>query len=232
MSTIDTCWSRSALADTHTIRVRLRGAVWAFLLLGIAALLAWLTETDRAVFEYLAASPGAQTLRPLGKAYSDGAPFLFYMPFAALLALGLRRRDGQMKAIGQAYLLAQICGTVLLVHLVKLATARPRPLPTPVHDAFFQIHDFAAALHSSFPSSHAVDVMVGAAFVTLLARSRTAVLLAATAAVLMAAARVLIGKHYLSDVLAGLALGAAITTVVVRAFLLPRLYATRSASPR
>lgn len=92
---------------------------------------------------------------------------------------------------------------MLLVHLVKLVAARPRPLAASLHDAFFQIHGLKEAIHSSFPSSHAVDMMVGAAFVGLLARSRVAILLALAAAVLMAAARVLIGKHYLSDVLAG-----------------------------
>lgn len=232
MSTTDTRRPWVALADLPAIRARLRTSQWTALLLGVAALLSWLTHADHAVFERLAGSPIVQALHPLGEAYSNWGLFLFYVPFAALLVLGTRSRHPWMTRIGQAYLLAQACGTVLLVHLVKLVAARPRPLALPLHDTFFQIHGLMEALHSSFPSSHAVDVMVGAAFVGLLARSRVAILLALAAAVLMAAARVLIGKHYLSDVLAGLALGAAIAAVAVRFFLLPRWHVPDSTTTR
>ena len=59
-------------------------------------------------------------------------------------------------------------------------------------------------------------------FVLLLLRSRVAAMLALTAALLMALARIATSQHYLSDVLAGLALGVAIAGIVMRVYLLPR----------
>ena len=63
----------------------------------------------------------------------------------------------------------------------------------------------------SFPSDHAV--MAGAVAAGLLLVSRRLGLVAAAAAVLMAFARVYIAAHYPWDVLAGLALGAAVATL-------------------
>jgi membrane-associated phospholipid phosphatase len=60
----------------------------------------------------------------------------------------------------------------------------------------------------SFPSDHAV--MAGAAATGLLIVSRTLGLVAAVLAVVMAVARVYIAAHYPWDVVAGLALGAAV----------------------
>lgn len=230
MSTLDPLLPWANGPDAPTIRARLRVALLAALLLGACALLSGLTHLDRALALHLAASPLARAFRPIGEAYSTWGLLPFYVPFAMLLIVGMRTRHAQMRTVGQAYLIAQACGTVALVHLLKLATARPRPLADSLPDAFFQIHSFGAALHSSFPSSHAVDVMVGASFLSVLARSRAPALLALAAALLMAVSRVLIGKHYLSDVLAGLALGAAITVGVMHAFLLPRW--TGAGTPR
>lgn len=210
--------------------MRLHVALRVSLLLWAGAALSWLTHADGAITHSLAANPAIEALQPLGEAYSRWGLFLFYIPFLALLIVGQRTQHAQFKVIGQAYLLAQSCGTVLLVHLVKLVTARPRPLANALHDAFFQIPSLAGAIHSSFPSSHAVDVMVGAVFASTLARSRTTAGLSLAAAVLMAIARVVIGKHYLSDVLAGLALGTAIAAVALHAFLLPR-WQTPDCSP-
>ena len=60
----------------------------------------------------------------------------------------------------------------------------------------------------SFPSDH--SVMAGAAAVGLLLVSRRLGAVAAAAALLMAATRVYVGAHYPHDVVAGLALGAAV----------------------
>lgn len=222
MSTTDPRQPRARFPDSREIRTRLRVAQRASILLWAGALLSWLTHADRALFERIAATPALQALRPFGDLYSDWGLFLFYLPFLALLALGIRKRHTPSKTIAQAYLLAQAFGTVLLVRLIKLVTARPRPLADPLHDAFFQVTGFAEAIHSTFPSSHAVDAMVGAVFVAVFVRSRATAVAALAATLLMAVSRVLIGKHYLSDVLAGLALGTGIVSVVMHVYLLPR----------
>jgi len=81
---------------------------------------------------------------------------------------------------------------------------RPRPYVTHPHAAHLFIpvsHDF------SFPSDHATAAFAIA--VALLLRHRRAGILALAMAAVLSLARVAVGTHYPSDVLAGAALGAA-----------------------
>jgi membrane-associated phospholipid phosphatase len=205
------------LADRDTVRARLRTiAVAAAGLAGLAALAwssgfdGWLAGSDLRPHE----SPG---LYAAADAYSQWGPGLFYLPFLALLALGLAWGQPCLRRVGVAYLAAQLLGAGLLTHLLKSGMDRIRP-HTHVDAAAGLLH----ALHSSFPSSHTVDVAIGAFFVLLLVRARGLRLLAISAAVLMGLARLALGRHYASDVLAGLALGAATVALVAQVYLLPR----------
>ncbi len=83
--------------------------------------------------------------------------------------------------------------------------ARPYEAMTGVHLLVDKTTDF------SFPSDHATAV--GAVAVGLLLSNRRWGVIAVGLAVLMALARVYVGAHYPGDVLAGLALGAAIATL-------------------
>lgn len=82
--------------------------------------------------------------------------------------------------------------------------AEPRPYQT--HPGILVL--VARSTDWSFPSDH--SVMAGACALGLLIASRRLGVVAAVAALLMAAARVYVGAHYPLDVLAGLALGAAV----------------------
>jgi undecaprenyl-diphosphatase len=85
--------------------------------------------------------------------------------------------------------------------------ARPRPYLTHPDAHLFipRSHDF------SFPSDHATAGFAIA--VALLLRHRNAGLLALGMAVIMSLARVVVGTHYPSDVLAGAAVGTAAALV-------------------
>jgi undecaprenyl-diphosphatase len=205
------------LAAPDTVRARLRPILLAALLLAALALLSWLSGTDLSVAAAIAASPLAGFGRPACDVYSHWGPYLFYLPLLAVFALGLARRQRLPRDIGFTYLAAQGLGAVLLTHLLKVGVARLRPHASP--DA---ATGWMQLLHSSFPSSHTVDVAIGAFLVLCLVRSRALQAFALTLAVLMGIARLGLGKHYLSDVLAGLALGAATVALLVRVYLLPR----------
>jgi undecaprenyl-diphosphatase len=121
---------------------------------------------------------------------------------AVLVVLVSRRRVPP----GRAALLAALVigGQWLLVNLVKAAIDRARPDIDRLVDPF----------GSSFPSSHAATAAAAfATFALLLGRGRSRPWragLAATAAGLagaVATSRVLLGVHWLTDVMAGLALG-------------------------
>jgi membrane-associated phospholipid phosphatase len=212
----------SIFLDTQEASARLRYALRVSVLLWAGALTSWLTHADAALFQIVETNRMLKDLRLFSELYSEWGLFIFYLPFLALLALGMLKNNRLFRTFGLAYIFAQLFGTVLLVHLIKLGSGRLRPHSNHVQDAFFQVSHFAQAIHSSFPSSHAVDAAVGAVFLGVLLRSRAASILALAAALLMALSRVLIGKHYMSDVLAGLALGVGVVGVVMHVFLLPR----------
>jgi undecaprenyl-diphosphatase len=115
------------------------------------------------------------------------------------------------------FALVAVFGTVGLYDLVKVAVDRPRPVvPTPL------LHPFGA----SFPSGHA---MMSATAMTLVAmagwhvpRSTAARLagltLAVAVAAMVAASRLVLGAHYLSDVLGGWLLAGAWVSVLIAGF--------------
>jgi membrane-associated phospholipid phosphatase len=115
-----------------------------------------------------------------------------------------------------AFVVVTTAGSSLLNTLVKLGVDRARPvLDDPV----------AHAGGMSFPSGHAQSAMVAASvlllvFLPLLRGAWRWVAVAAAAAYVLAVgfARVTLGVHYVSDVLAGYALGAAWVAAVVAAF--------------
>lgn len=113
------------------------------------------------------------------------------------------------------FLITVVLGNIAIVHIVKQVLNRVRPTFNPV----------AATLGPSFPSGHtatAAALYAAVALVTSRRRSpRVRALLAGGAvaiAVGVASSRVLLGVHWLSDVIAGLAFGWAWFSVCTIAF--------------
>jgi undecaprenyl-diphosphatase len=129
-----------------------------------------------------------------------------YIPLFSALAAWLVWRRLRRLAV---FVVVTMLGSWLLNALVKLAVDRARPvLPDPV----------AHAGGMSFPSGHAQSATVAAAVVLLVflpglrarpARLRIAVAVAGAWVIVVAFSRVALGVHYVSDVLAGVVLGAA-----------------------
>jgi len=115
-----------------------------------------------------------------------------------------------------AFVVVTTAGSALLNALVKLAVHRARPvLANPV----------AHAAGMSFPSGHAQSAMVAAlvllrAFLPLLHGAWRWVAVGVAVAYVLAIgfARVTLGVHYVSDVLAGYVLGAAWVAAMIAAF--------------
>jgi membrane-associated phospholipid phosphatase len=223
------CYEATARVSTIKVLIlssaeaarRMRIALFASILLWLGAWMAWQMRADTALLQVFSTNCLLICLRPVFELYSRVGLFIFYVPFIALLVYGIYARRPLFRLVGLAYLYAQIFGTLLLVETIKFSCGRPRPYAVSTHDVFCPAPSLVHAFNS-FPSDHAVDVAVGAMFVLLLLRSRVAALLALLAMLFMALARIAIGQHYLSDVLAGLALGVTITGVVMHVYLLPR----------
>lgn len=141
-----------------------------------------------------------------------GTSAAYLLVFAVVLAWLVRR--GRARAA--AFVAVTLIGGTVLNTLVKAAVDRPRPVfPQAV----------ARAGYSSFPSGHAqgVSVALGVALVVLLpsapAAARRAGVAGGTAwALTVGFARLALGVHYLSDVVAGYALGAAWVLLMCAAF--------------
>jgi membrane-associated phospholipid phosphatase len=148
-----------------------------------------------------------QTLSTIGSAR-------VYLPlFAAVTAWLLWRRLPRLAL----FVVVTVAGSSLLNSLVKVAVDRARPvLPDPV----------AHANGQSFPSGHAQSAIVAAGvlllvFLPALPRSLRPAAGALAAAYVLAIgfARVGLGVHYVSDVLAGYVLGAAWLAAMTAAFM-------------
>lgn len=128
-----------------------------------------------------------------------------YIPLFTLIVLWLVRQGRRRPAV---FVAVAMIGSPLLNTLVKELVDRARPvLPDPI----------AHAHGMSFPSGHAQNSVVATSLLLLIALPRLRTTAARVAAVGIAVAyvlavgfsRVALGVHFVSDVLAGYALGAA-----------------------
>lgn len=186
------------------------GMIFLALLIAVAVEGATPKFLDKAVVE--AAHRAALhhgVLRAAARAATQPGSPLVANVCAAVAVIGLwlarLRREAVAVAVSRA-----LCQA--LTSLTKLAVARPRP-----HWA----HPVAHASGYSFPSGHsaaAASVYVPLALVAWShlrqARLRwAAAIVAGALSVAVAVSRVLLGVHYPSDVVAGLALGVAVTAI-------------------
>lgn len=181
-------------------------AAWAVLSLPLLALVAGLylclgaeAAVEAHFLAWRAANPAAvQWL----KFYTDWGNPAFYLAFAAMLGLGLKRRRPELVASALGYLAAQLLFSLALEQLLKISIGRPRPR---VGGPF--VPWSLDAGHQSMPSGHTTEFTLQAACLAFLSRGLAWPLLLGLALALMGASRVMLGWHHPSDLLAGWALG-------------------------
>ena len=163
--------------------------------------------------------------------FTNAGLYPFYILFVALFLWGWVRRIPEFKLLAQAYLLAQLLGSVLIVRVLKLTTGRARPDATelPGFESQWTGFSWEAAYHS-FPSGHTADIVVSAVFAALLVRHPLGIMLCLGWALALALSRLALAKHYPSDALAGALIALLASIVVVRYWLQPRLMRLPSAA--
>jgi len=205
--------------------------VWATALLALVALLAvleaatGLTEVDETVGEVLVfhgSGPEITALKVLTAPGAEDVRYPILVPIAGFLLWFRRFRLAAFVAV-PALLIAP------LNRLLKDVTDRPRPS---------YAGTTVTAGDWSFPSGHASGgaVLAGVLLVLFLPhasrRWRTAVTtVAVLGAVLIGWTRLALGVHYLSDVVAGLALGAAAVLLAAAALVPDRTQEIHSRRP-
>jgi lipid A 4'-phosphatase len=187
--------------------------------------------------------------RPIAKALHDADPtivavFQFitqfglgkgYLITSAVLFAGLRAAAAwaqdpplvlrlMLNAYRAAFIFLVAAVSGLLADLLKIVFGRARPKLLFADNVYGFTWGAAQADHWSFPSGHATTIVaLATAFSLLWPRGIPAYWLAA---LLVMASRIVIGAHYLSDVMAGAGIGALVAWIIWRSF--PRL----SASPQ
>lgn len=176
-------------------------AVYALLWIGFVLRWTWLSTIDSAAldaaYSYGAGHPGWVTAWDVF--CTALGPTAFRLVSLVLIVIAFSRRNVR----GAMFLLISVQLSGLVVEVAKRAADRPRPTTALV-----------AASATSFPSGHALGVMVGVlALLTValpVARRRMRGWLIALGAVIVVAigiGRVVLNVHHPSDVVAGWALG-------------------------
>lgn len=142
----------------------------------------------------------------VARAYAQLSEPLFIAGLVLLAVAGvLLRRRGLITA--SALALAASGLAVAAAALISAIVARPRPFVADPHVRLFLAH----APDPGFPSDHATAAFAIA--VVLIARLGPRAVPVLVAAAVLAMARVLVGVHYPSDVLAGALLGSAVAAL-------------------
>jgi undecaprenyl-diphosphatase len=153
-----------------------------------------------------------RTIEVLEAISFTGKP-IFLLFAVGLPGLWILRRGGRKLAI---FLLVTCIGGGIVDTIVKYAVGRPRPhVDNPI----------ASAFGNSFPSGHSMQAVncYGALLLVLLPLipsrwRKPAIAFTVTWAVLIGLSRLVLGVHYVSDVLGGFVLGAAWLATSVAAF--------------
>jgi lipid A 4'-phosphatase len=204
-------------------------AALVFSMLAIDRPLAWFfhgtDEHVQAVFKFI-------TQFGLGKGYVIVTAILFLV----MRSLAVAVRDGRIKTMllvnaqRALFIFVAVAAAGLIADLLKVIFGRARPKLLFLDGTYGFAWGATQADHWSFPSGHATTIAAVATALYLLWPRGLPLYLAAAA--LVVASRFIIGAHYLSDALAGAALGCCVSWAIWRGFArIPLAAASAPAQP-
>jgi membrane-associated phospholipid phosphatase len=158
---------------------------------------------------------------------SNNLLYGFYLLFICIVVIGYYTKKLHILRIAQAYFLAQLLGSVVLVNLFKRLVGHARPSQY-VHQNIEAFSDAwlgptLNAGYQSFPSGHACDYLTGCMFIALLLPKFWMRVLVILLAVVQGMFRVILAKHFPIDVLGGVIIALLSTYYVWTYWLTPRL---------
>ncbi len=150
------------------------------------------------------------------QAITDFSMYPFYLLFIAILAAGWLRRDACLRALGWAYIMAQLIGTVSIVRVLKMATGHARPIVQEPGLVDTWIGPTTVSAFHSFPSGHTADLFTSAIFMAVLVPYLWLRVVLLAFALSVGLTRVALSMHYPVDVIAGASLGGLVAILVLR----------------
>jgi membrane-associated phospholipid phosphatase len=206
------------------LRKRLGVVTLAFFALALAGLGLALVYGDAGSVALVHRATWTQEHYTFLRVFTNYGLYPFYILFLALFAWGWVRRAPGLKLLAQGYFLAQLLGSVLMVRVLKMTLGRARPDATPLPDFGSEWAGFSwDAAHHSFPSGHTADIVISTLFAALLFRNPWAVGACLAWAGALAMSRLALAKHYPSDALVAALIAVAVSLVVMRYWVQPRL---------
>ena len=141
----------------------------------------------------------------LPRVFSKYGLYLYYSVFFGLIVYAFYEKNSRLKGIWWAYVKAQLIFSFGVVRCMKIFFGRARP-KYGGEFTFFSLDSH----YNSFPSGHSADAFVSGVFLYyLLKYSKYSKyrFLPLAYALLIAFSRVVVSAHYLSDAVAGMAIG-------------------------
>ena len=139
------------------------------------------------------------------KAVSKRGLYVFYSIFAGIMIYALYKKNRKLKDLWWAYIKTQFIFSFGVVRAMKIFFGRARP-KYGGEFSFFSLDSH----YNSFPSGHSADAFVSGVFLYYVLRyskHSTYRFLPIAYALMIAFSRVAVSAHYLSDVVAGIAIG-------------------------
>ena len=203
---------------------RLRLVLLAFLALIAAGLGAAVFYGDAGSVARVHRANWTQENYALVRAFTEYGLYFFYILFVALYLWGAYRQQPGLKLLVQAYVLAQLLGSVAIVRALKMLWGRARPDVTPHADFASSWIGFSwQPGYHSFPSGHTADIVTSAVFAALVVRNPWLAAVCIAWAAALAMSRLALAKHYPSDALAGAVIALAASLLVWHYWLRARL---------
>ncbi len=183
------------------------------LLIVILSIVSYLTF-DLPLFEYFYQFKG-ETLHDAFVLFTDLGKSTWYIIISLMVYLIWRINKPKLAQAG-LFILSTTIASGILVNIVKVIFGRARPRLYIEEDLYGFFWFKLEVLYRSFPSGHATTAMgVWLAFALLFPKYRFALILIGGT---IALSRVVIGEHYLSDVMIGGWLGAMTTLILYQIF--------------
>ena len=180
--------------------------LWVLGLGAVAFLLAWFWADEWARQEAWHISRWFATLPWAVRALVRQAHWLFYLGYLLLFVAAIRTGNRDQARIALIYLAAQFLVTMFLNRILKMGLGRPRPFMEFLDPVLWQ--PLSLDIHyESMASGHTTDAFVGQGVLARFFTSPWLRLGGLATAVLVGLSRVILAKHYPSDVVAGAVLG-------------------------
>jgi undecaprenyl-diphosphatase len=139
---------------------------------------------------------------------SRWVPFLFYAAYGIVLLRAVLTKNRPLLRFTLVFFLAQACFAFLLVRVIKISVGLPRPYAV-LNGAEASPFSFMDTDQHSFPSGHTASVALSVSCTASVFRRYALSLLLGLLLALLGFSRIYLLMHHLSDVAAGMCIGAA-----------------------